>query len=65
MLKKDEKMTLWTSQNKDRSGLQKFDVEWTEELQKQINLAFSEEVKDQKIQNYNVAQDEVGLAKLF
>jgi hypothetical protein len=62
---KGVKMTLWTSQNKDRSGLQKIDGIFDSELQEAISAAFRQEVTDKQIQDYSVVHDEVGLAKLF
>ena len=65
MKQEDEKVTLWTSVNSERSGVNKIEGTINQLLQQKIQDAFVTEVEDSRIKGYTSVQDDVGLAKLF
>ncbi|MBW3517329.1 MULTISPECIES: hypothetical protein [Shewanella] len=67
MTREQRKVTLWTSNYSDRSGLEKVNVELpiSNELKGKIQAAFSSSSSDERIKMYASVTDNASLARVF
>lgn len=67
MTREARKVTLWTSDYSDRSGLEKvaLDVQISDEVKGRISAAFSQESTDNRIKMYTPTTDSTTLARAF